>query len=163
MRYNAKRKTRERGGGMDKEALSGMIEYYRGQGAPQDQQMIIALLREAQEACGGVLSQDVIDSIAQAYGVKSTFLLAFVRRIPGLRFEDAPHRLEVCGTCRAGTALRAFIEKTYGVTSGGSSAAGFSYHVTQCMKNCRNGPSVRFDGQLYSHADEALIRRLVGK
>ena len=152
---------RERGGRMSKEALSEMIEYYRGQGAPQDQQMIIALLREAQEACGGVLGQDVIDDIAQAYGVKSTFLLAFVRRIPGLRFEDAPHRLEVCGTCRAGAALRAFIERTYGVTSGGSSAAGFSYHVTQCMKNCKNGPSIRFDGRLYSHADESLVRRLV--
>lgn len=144
--------------------LREIIEYYRGQGAPQDQQMVIALLREAQEACGGVLTADVMEAIAQAYGVKQTFLLAFVRRVPALRFEAAPHRLEICGTCRAGAKLRDFIERTYGVKSGlVNGNAGFSYHVVPCMKNCKNGPSVRWDGTLHSHADEALIRQLIGK
>ena len=139
-----------------------MIEYYRGQGAPQDQQMLIALLREAQEDDGGLLSQDTMNAIAQAYGLKNTMLQAIVRLVPDLRMESAAHRLEVCGTCRAGAALRAAIERTYGVKSGACcEAAGFSYHVTPCMKNCKNGPSVKWDGMLYSRADMDLVRALI--
>lgn len=149
---------------MSSETLREMIEYYRAQGAPQDQQMLIALLREAQEDAGGLLPMAVLEDVAQAFGMKATLLQALVKRIPGLRCEDVPHRLEVCGTCRAGAKLRDSIEKMYGVKSGGCSReAGFSYRVTPCMKNCRNGPSVRWDGKLYSHADESLIRALIGE
>ena len=138
-----------------------LIEYYREQGAPQDQQMIIALLREAQEANGSVLSAKVLTQIAGAYGMKETALSALVRRVPGIRLEDAPHRLQICGLCRAGAKLRDFVERTYGVKSGGVSAAGFAYQVTPCMKNCKNGPSIRWDGELHSRADAALIERLI--
>ena len=146
---------------MNGEEMRDMMEYYRGQGAPGDQQMLIALLREAQEAEGGVLSDGTLEAIAQAYGLKSSLLYALVRRVPGLRCEQAAHRLEVCGSCRAGAALRAHIERTYGVKSGGCSGAGFVYRVTPCMKNCPNGPSIRWDGTLYSRADAALIEKLV--
>jgi len=37
----------------------------------------------------------------------------------------------------------------------------FTYRITGCMKNCPNGPSLRWDGALHSRADEALIRALV--
>jgi len=149
---------------MNSEEIQEIIEYYRGQGAPQDQQMLIALLRELQEIEGGVLSQNVLEEIARAYGVRQTMLQALIRRVPGLRGEGVPHRLEVCGTCKAGARLRSFIEKTYGVKSGScNEAMGFSYRVTPCMKNCKNGPSVRWDGNLYGNADEAMIRELIGK
>ena len=148
---------------MDEHAIREMTDYYREQGAPQDQQMLIALLREAQEKQSGALSQDMLEAIAAAYQMKATLLQALVRRVPGLRMESARHRLEVCGTCRQGAKLRDYIEKTYGVKSGGiCEAAGFTYHVTPCMKNCGKGPSIRWDGQLFSHADEALVRRLIG-
>lgn len=144
------------------EDVREMIEYYRGQGAPQDQQMLIALLREAQDASGGVLTREGIETIAQAYGTNVTLLQAMIKRVPGLRFEATPHRLEICGSCKAGAKLRAFVERTYGVKSGfGNEAAGFSYHVTPCMKNCGKGPSIRWDGKLYGQADEALIRALI--
>lgn len=149
---------------MCSQGIREMIEYYRQQGAPQNQQMLIALLREAQEADGGVLSQDVVEAIAQAYGIRPAMLQALIRRVPSLRCENAPHRLEVCGTCRAGAKLRDFIERVYGVKSGSvSEKAGFVYRVTPCMKNCKNGPSIRWDGVLHGNADEALIRKLVGK
>ncbi len=147
---------------MNGEEIRDMIEYYRGQGAPQDQQMLISLLREAQEAEGGLLSQAMLDTIAKAYGIKSAVLHAIIRRIPRLRCETVPHALEVCGTCRAGAKLRDFIERTYGVRRGDScQTAGFSYHVTPCMKNCKNGPSIRWDGKLYGSASESLIRSLI--
>ena len=149
---------------MSDQEIQELTEYYRSQGAPQDQQMLIALMRELQEACGGVLTPDVIEAIAAAYGMKSSMLQALIRRVPSLRLASAAHRLEVCSTCKMGARLRDYIERTYGVKSGAiNEAAGFSYHLTPCMKNCKNGPSIRFDGQLYSHADEALIRKLLGK
>ena len=146
------------------QAIREIIEYYRAQGAPQDQQMLIALLREVQEETGGVLTQDALAEIADNFGMKCTMLYALVRRVPSLRLENAAHRLEICGTCRAGAKLRDEIERAYGVKSGAvCEAAGFSYHVTPCMKNCRNGPSIRWDGKLYSGADEMLIRTLIEK
>lgn len=144
------------------EEFREIIEYYRSQGAQQDQQMLIALLREMQEAEGGVLSAALLEAIAKEYGMKTTMLSAIIRRVPSLRMDTASHRLEVCGTCKAGAKLRADIERTYGVKSGASSeSAGFSYRVTPCMKNCKNGPSIRWDGQLHSHADMVLIRALI--
>ena len=149
---------------MSNQEIREIIEYYRGQGAPQDQQMLIALLREAQESGGGVLSWDTLEMIAEAYGIRSALLQALIRRVPSLRMENAAHRLEVCAACRAGAKLREFIERTYGMKSGScNEAADVSYRVTPCMKNCKNGPSLRWDGVLYGHADEALIRKLMGK
>ena len=142
--------------------MEEIIAYYREQGAPQDQQMLIALLREAQQAQGGVLTMDTLEQIAGAYNIRAAVLHALIRRVPGLRLETAPHRLEICGTCRAGAALRDFVERTYNVKSGAISSAGFSYHVTPCMKNCKNGPSIRWDGVLHSRADAALIKKLIG-
>ena len=147
---------------MDNAQLTELIGYYRSQGAPQDQQMLIALLREAQDELGGTLSHAALEEIAAGCGVKSAVVHALIRRIPGLKSEAAPHTLEICGTCRAGAKLRETIEKTYNVKSGAVSEAGFVYRVTPCMKNCKNGPSIKWDGKPHSHADEALIRMLVG-
>lgn len=149
---------------MDDRQMREMIDYYIEQGAPQDQQMLIALLREAQEADGGVLSQGLLSAIAQACGVKVTMLQALMRRVPGMRSESVPHRLEICGTCKESARLRDDIERMYAVKGGGCSEVGrFSYWVTSCMKNCKNGPSVKWDGKLYSHASVELIQKLVGK
>jgi len=145
-------------------AIREIAQYYKDQGAPQDQQMLIALLREVQGETEGVLAQTIIEEIAKELDMKPTLLHALIRRVPSLRMENAAHRLEICGTCRAGARLRDEIERTYGVKSGACcGAAGFSYHVTPCMKNCKNGPSIKWDGVLHSHADMELVRSLVGK
>lgn len=149
---------------MQDERFSEIIAYYRQQGAPQDQQMLVALLREAQQENGGVLSDVILELITKECGIKSSMLQALIRRIPDLRCADVPHRLEVCGTCKAGAKLRDYIERTYCVKSGSCNVgAGFSYHVTSCMKNCKNGPSIRWDGKLYGGANETLISELVKK
>ena len=143
--------------------IHDLIEYFRIQGAPGDQQMLIMLLREAQQADGGVLSGSTLAGICDAYAIKPSFLQAFIRRIPALRCESVPHKLEICGTCKMGGPLRSFIEDTYGVKSGSScERAGFSYRVTGCMKNCKNGPSVRWDGELHPRASIDLLKKLIG-
>ena len=142
--------------------MNEIIEYYREQGAPRDQQMLIAMLREMQEQSGGTLNGQQLRMVAEELQVKESMLFALIRRVPGLRMDTAPHRLEMCQTCPRGRELRAWVENTWQVQSGGvCEKAGFSYHVTPCMKNCKNGPSLKWDGQLYSHATKELIEQLV--
>lgn len=144
------------------QTIQHLIEYYRDQGAPGDQQMLLSLLREVQEECGGKLLQSALNTIADAYRVKDTFLKALINRIPTLHLEDTPHRLEICGNCARSRELARFIEETYQVKSGsGSKQGGFFYQVTGCMKNCRRGPSLRWDGTLYPCAGIELIESLV--
>jgi len=40
--------------------------------------------------------------------------------------------------------------------------AGFRYRTVPCMKNCKFGPSIKWDGQLYSHSTKELIQQLIG-
>ena len=142
---------------MDEKSFAEILAYYLKQGAPQDQQMLIALLREAQELDGGALTPELLEKIADRCDVRENILRALIRRIPSLRTAAQPHRLEMCSTCAKARTLAAFVEKEYGNHSG------FSFRMTPCMKNCRSGPSIRWDGQLYSHADEALLRKLIGE
>ena len=139
-----------------------IIAYYRSHGAPNDQQMLIALLKEAQDSCGGMLTQDCLDVIADELRIKTPVIQALIRRIPSLKCETVAHKLEICGTCKRGAALRDFIEESYNLRSGGVSEAGkFSYRVTGCMKNCKCGPSVRWDGVLHPQATIELLKKLI--
>ncbi len=142
--------------------MNELIDYYRSQGAPQDQQMLIALLREIQETSGGVLTASALRTVSEALCVKESMLNAIIRRIPSLRMDTAPHLLEMCQTCPKGRELRAWVESTWNVQPGGAcETAGFRYRVIPCMKNCKSGPSLKWDGQLYSHATKELIEQLV--
>ena len=125
--------------------LEEALAYYRRQGAPGEQGALVALLREVQEERGGALPAADLAEIAAALSLRDTFLSAIIRRYPGLRTEEAPHRLELCGgprcSGRGAARLAAFVEETYGVRPGGVSASGrFTYRITGCMKNCPNGP-----------------------
>ena len=125
--------------------LEEALAYYRRQGAPGEQGALVALLREVQEERGGALPAADLAEIAAALSLRDTFLSAIIRRYPGLRTEEAPHRLELCGgprcSGRGAARLAAFVEETYGVRPG--------------------GVSLRWDGALHSRADESLIRALV--
>ena len=135
--------------------LEEALAYYRGQGAPSDQTMLVGLLKEIQKEQGG-LSPAAVKQIAEAYGIKETFLLAIVRRYPSLRLQDT-HCLEICcgPNCPRRKDLAAFVEKTCGKTP-----AGFTVRHVGCMRMCGKGPNIRWDGQIYHGADESLIRRL---
>jgi len=90
-------------------------------------------------------------------------LSALIRRVPSLRMDTAPHLLEMCQTCPKGRELRAWVESTWNVQSGGvCEKAGFRYRTVPCMKNCKFGPSIKWDGQLYSHSTKELIQQLIG-
>ena len=87
--------------------LEEALAYYRRQGAPGEQGALVALLREVQEERGGALPAADLAEIAAALSLRDTFLSAIIRRYPGLRTEEAPHRLELCGgpRCSGGARL----------------------------------------------------------
>ncbi len=149
-------------------SLQDAIEYCRSQNPQQNQQALIGLLREVQNENGGVIPNVLLDEISAGLELKKTFLTAIVKRYPSLRTEEAPHRLEVCGgercAIRGCRELRRFVEVNYQVKNGGVSLiGGFSFQVTGCMKNCLNGPNIKWDGKLYSGVDKKTLRGIVEK
>ena len=133
--------------------LREAVGYYRAQGAPGDQNALISLLREAQKAYGGAIPAHLLPQLAEELGTKESLLGALVRRIPSLRLADK-HCLELCAgrNCGKHAALTAFAE-----TLGSDK---LTIRFVGCMRQCGQGPNIRYDGTLYHRADEALLRRL---
>ena len=131
--------------------LEEALDYYEKQGAPSDQSALIALLREVQGQYGCIPPADLA-RMCQRYRVKEGLFLALIRRIPSLRL-GSTHVLEVCcgPNCSKKAALADFAETLPGIT----------VKRVPCQRQCGKGPNIRFDGQLYNHADEGLIRRLL--
>ena len=133
--------------------LDEAVAYYKKQGAPGDQTAVTGLLREVQAENGGRIPRRLLGEIASGLGVKESFLLAVIRRIPSLRLAEV-HCLEICAgpNCGKHTALAAFAETLR--------SAKITVRTVPCMRQCGKGPNIRWDGTLYNHADEALLRRL---
>lgn len=137
-------------------SLEEAIAYYQKQGAPGDQSVLIALLGEIQQENGGGIPMPTLTAAAQAYGVKESLLLALVKRVPRLRLADT-HCLEICGgpNCGKQANLAAVAQRICG--------PGVTVKQMPCMRLCGKGPNIKWDGTLYHQADEALLRRLMGK
>ena len=136
-----------------------ILTYYKRQGAPGDQNAVINLLREIQQENGGSIPKFALARVAEIYGIKEGFLLAFVKRLPSLRLADT-HCLELCGgpNCSKRAALAAFVEKTWG-----AKPEKFTVKYIPCMRLCAKGPNIRWDSRVYNGADEALLRELIGQ
>ena len=137
--------------------LEEAINYYRTQGAPSDQNALLALLREIQQEFGGSIPEWTLTPVAEGYGVKTTLLLALIRRIPSLRLGDS-HVLELCAGANCGKhkALAACAEKLCAGTGGK-----VSLKFVPCMRMCGKGPNIGWGGVVHNSADEALLRKLL--
>ena len=133
--------------------LNEAIAYYRGQGAPGDQNALRNLLAEVQQESGGAIPGYLLPQIAAALGTKESFLTAIIRRIPSLRLKDC-HVLEICAgpNCSRRGQLAQLAEKYRGRVE---------VKLVPCMRQCGKGPNLRFDGTLYNGADEALLAKLM--
>lgn len=136
--------------------LRDTLDYYKRQGAPGDQNALISLLSEIQQASGGSIPRFLLPDIAAYYGTKETLLLAIIRRIPRLRLSDT-HMLELCAgpNCGKAAALAACAEKLC------RENPSLSLKFTPCMRMCGRGPNLRLDGKLYHGATEELLNQLV--
>jgi NADH:ubiquinone oxidoreductase subunit E len=130
-------------------------QYYRSCGAPGDQAALVSFLREVQENFGGRIPGPMLSQLAEQMGVKESFLVAVIRRIPSLRLSDM-HTLELCGgpNCGKHAALAAAAEKL-------CKGKNVTLKFVPCMRLCGKGPNLKWDGTLYHKADEALIKRLL--
>ena len=139
--------------------LEETADYYKKLGAPGDQNAVINLLREIQQENGGSVPRYMLTRVAECYGIKEGFFLAFVKRLPSLRLADT-HCLELCGgpNCSKRAALANSVEKTWGMKP-----KGFSVKYVPCMRLCAKGPNIRWDGKVYNQADEALLRELISQ
>ena len=133
--------------------LKEAIDYYRRQGAPGDQNALRNLLTEIQDAHGGTIPKGILPEVAEGLGVKESFLLAIIRRIPSLRLKDV-HVLEICAgpNCSRKGTLAQFAEQYRGRVE---------VRLVPCMRQCGKGPNLRFDGKLYNGADAQLLAGLM--
>ena len=134
--------------------LEEALIYYKKQGAPGDQNALIGLLKEIQQECGGVPG-DMITSVAEFYGIRESLLGALIRRIPGLRLKNT-HTLEICGGPNCGK-HRALWEQAEAMCK---NRPDVTLKQSPCMRMCGKGPNLKWDGQIYHKADEALLKRL---
>ena len=134
--------------------LKEALTYYKSIGAPADQQALIRLLREVQSE-NGTISRTDLGQIAEFYQMKEAILLALIRRIPALRLSDT-HILELCAgpNCRKCTALANCAETL-------QKEHGFTLKYVGCMRMCGKGPNVRWDGKIYNHVTEDVLKELV--
>ena len=135
--------------------LPEALDYYKRQGAPADQNALVSLLKEVQQENGSI-PRGMLAEIAAFYGTKEALLLALIRRIPRLQLSDS-HILELCAgpNCGKAAALAACAEKLC------KENPGITLKFVPCMRLCAKGPNLKFDGQLYHKADEALLKKLL--
>ena len=135
--------------------LTETLNYYKQQGAPADQNALIALLTEVQTEQGGSIPRALLPEIAGFYGTKEAILLALIRRIPRLKLSDT-HILELCAgpNCGKAAALAAAAEQLCREKK-------VTLKFVPCMRLCGKGPNLKFDGKLYHGADEALLKELL--
>ena len=67
--------------------LEEALDYYRGQGAPGDQNALKNLLQEIQREFSAIPAW-IPARIAAAYGIKESYLLAIIRRFPAADWEN---------------------------------------------------------------------------
>ena len=136
--------------------LHEALEYYKRQGAPADQNALIALLTEVQAEHGGSIPKALLVDIAAFYGTKEGVLLALIRRIPRLKLSDV-HTLELCAgpNCGKAAALAAEAEKLC------REKGNVTLKFVPCMRLCAKGPNIKFDGKLYHKATVDLLKELL--
>ena len=137
-------------------SLEEAIAYYKTQGAPRDQTTLVTLLREIQEECGGSIPSYTLKAVCDSYEVKESFLQAIIKRIPSLKLANC-HCLELCAgrNCGKYVKLAAYAEELQ------KNTGSFTLKFVPCMRMCGKGPNIKWDGTLYHHADEVLLRRLI--
>ena len=137
--------------------LHEALEYYKRQGAPADQNALIALLTEVQAEHGGSIPKALLVDIAAFYGTKEGVLLALIRRIPRLKLSDV-HTLELCAgpNCGKAAALAKAAETLCAAHPGK-----ISLKFTPCMRLCGKGPNLKWDGTLHHKADDSLLKELM--
>lgn len=135
--------------------LQEAVGYYQKQGAPSDQSALMNLLLEVQQEMGGSVPKASLATLARMLGVKDSFLIAFIRRMPRLRLDEG-HLLELCAGPNCGKVTE-LVKMAEALCAGTSVKLKF----VPCMRLCGKGPNCRLDGKLYHQVTAALLESLL--
>ena len=131
--------------------LEEAITYYKSLGT--DQNTLVNLLKEIQQNNGSTIPLFAVSCVAEGFGVKESFLLALIRRIPSLRLGDS-HELQICSgpNCSKHRAITEAAQKL--------ERKNVSVRYASCMRKCGKGPNIKWDGKLYHQATPELLQKL---
>ena len=146
--------------------LKEIFSYYCKYSKRLSQDELVAMLREIQEVCGGVITASALQSVCEELGVKENYISTVIKFCPDIKTEKVSHRLSICGgvNCKRNGSgdLGEYIRKTYGVKPGGiCEKHGFSYEICGCMKHCAYGPNIKWDGKVYSKVTPEILDTLI--
>lgn len=152
---------------MMKEEIREIIDYYSGQRNPQEQENIVAMLREIQET-EGCISMNVQEEAAKSLGVKQSVLSCIIKRYPSLKEAAYSHEVVLCTgkscQCKNSMEILEAVKKKFGISKDGISADGSFYLTTRnCLKQCRTSPNMLLDGELYTNLTKEKAVSLLEK
>ncbi len=150
-----------------KEEIREIIDYYSRQRNPQEQENMVAMLREMQEV-EGCISMEVQKAAAEALGVKQVVLSCIIKRYPSLKEAAYCHEVVLCTgkSCQNKNSMEILeaVKKQLGISKDGISADG-NIHLTtrNCLKQCRTSPNMLLDGELYTNLTKEKVLSLLEK
>lgn len=147
--------------------LIEILEYYKSQPDPQQQENLVAMLREIQEVVG-CIPADIQNRIAQEFDVKVAIISKIIKLYPSLKSSNFKHRIVACSGARCadkeGGQIYEALKKELEVDKDGLSKDGTVYVTTQnCLKRCKMGPNIYIDGEMYSQLKPSDIKELIQK
>ena len=144
--------------------LDEIFEYYKGLDNPQEQENLVALLREIQEVMG-CIPVDIQNRIATELNVKVTTIATIIKLYPSLKSANYKHRIVLCSGGRCGEKGREIYEvlkKELQLDKEGLSKDKTVYVMTQnCLKHCKLGPNMYIDGELYSQLNPSDMKAIL--
>lgn len=143
------------------------LAYYQGNSLPLPQEQLVELLREIQDIYG-CIPPDIQQEIGEALKIKPTVIKQLIRLYPSLKEAGWHHRVTVClgPRCAAKQAEEVLetVSRELGAGVNKISKDGrFLFTVQNCMKNCRSGPNMRVDQDLYPMVKISDIRDILQK
>lgn len=147
------------------EEIEEIFSYYSRQKDKGTQEMVVALLKELQEAEGyitPVLKQRVIETT----GVTEKFLSLILKMYPSIK--EGAHVYEIiactgerCGK-KGGMEILQNIKRELEIGKDGVSKDGrFQLRTRNCLKQCRTSPNLMIDGKVYSGDDLKDLKKLL--
>lgn len=146
------------------EEIEEIFSYYSTQKDRGTQEMVVALLKELQEAEGyitPVLKQRVIETT----GVTEKFLSLILKMYPSIKEGAYVHEIiactgERCGK-KGGMEILQNIKRELAIGKDGISKDGkFQLRTRNCLKQCRTSPNIMIDGNIYSGDDLKDLKKL---
>lgn len=146
--------------------LQEIFDFYCEYGKRLSQEELVAMLREIQEVCGGVITSSALCEVCNKLEVKESYINTVIKFVPDIKTEKVVHRLSICGgvNCSSNNSgqLHDHIKKKYNVTPGGvCEKYGFSYEICGCLKHCAHGPNIKWDGKIYSKVTTDMLDNLI--